>query len=41
MNLNDTLQIKDRGENEINTDIQQDMWEEICNEAHLVTKSIS
>ena len=39
MNTNDTLQIKERLGNEMNTDIQPDMWEEICTEAHLVTNS--
>ena len=39
MNQNDALQIKERWKNEINLNTQQDMWEEICTEAHLVTKS--
>lgn len=39
MNLNNTLQIKGRWETEMNTDIPQNMWEEICTEAHLVTNS--
>ena len=41
MNLNNTLQIKGRWEIEMNTDIPQDIWEEICTEAHLVTNSNS
>lgn len=39
MNPNDTLQIKERFENEMNMVLQHDMWEEICTEAHLVTNS--
>lgn len=39
MNLNNTLQIKGRWETEMNTDIPQDIWEEICTKAHLVTNS--
>lgn len=39
MNPNDTLQIKEIWSNEMNIDIQRDMWEEICTEAHQVTNS--
>lgn len=39
MNLNNTLQIKERWEIEMKANISQDMWEEICTNAHLVTNS--
>lgn len=39
MNPNDTLQMKESWENEMNIHIQQDMWEEMCTEAHLVSNS--
>ena len=39
MNLNNTAQVKERWEIEINSNISHDMWEEICTEVHLVTNS--
>ena len=39
MNLNNTAQVKERWEIEINSNISHDMWEEICTEVHMVTNS--
>ena len=39
MNLNNTAQVKERWEIEINSNISNYMWEEICTEVHLVTNS--
>uniref|UniRef100_A0A3P8SZA0 Reverse transcriptase domain-containing protein n=1 Tax=Amphiprion percula TaxID=161767 RepID=A0A3P8SZA0_AMPPE len=41
MTFNNTLQIKRRWETEMNADIPEDTWDEICTEAQLVTNSNS